>query len=62
MNRKYSARQIEEACRTDIRFMRTLGEENVITVTKREGLSFVSKSVSSIVRKVTTSMEENGIT
>ena len=29
MNRKYSARQIEEACRTDIRFMWILGEERV---------------------------------
>ena len=36
--------------------------DNIITVMKREGLPFVSKSVSSIVRKVTTSMEENGIT
>ena len=29
MNRKYSARQIEEACRTDIRFMWILGGEPV---------------------------------
>ena len=36
--------------------------DNIITVMKREGLPFVSKSVSSIVRKVTTSMKENGVT
>lgn len=35
---------------------------NIVTVMKREGLPFVSKMVSSIVRKVTRSMEENRVT
>ena len=36
--------------------------DNIIKVMKREGLPFVSKSVSSIVRKVRKSMDENNIT
>ena len=34
----------------------------MITVMKREGLPFVSKSVASLIRKIRTSMDENGVT
>ena len=36
--------------------------KNIISVMKEEGLPFVSKSVSSIIRKVRSSMDKNGIT
>lgn len=36
--------------------------DNIITVMKREGLPLVSKMVASLVRKVTSDMERNGIT
>ena len=37
-------------------------KQNIITVMKNEGLPFISKNVSSIVRKVTKDMEKNGVT
>lgn len=41
--------------------VKPLNNDNIITVMKREGLPFVSKSVSAIVRKVTKDMEQKGI-
>ena len=35
---------------------------NIVSVMKQEGLPFISKNVSSIVRKVTKDMEKNGVT
>lgn len=46
----------------DLNEVRPLNNDNIITVMKREGLPFVSKSVSAIVRKMTKSMQENGVT
>lgn len=46
----------------DFNEVRPSNNDNIITVMKREGLPFVSKSVSAIVRKMTKSMAENGIT
>lgn len=41
--------------------VRPLNNDNIITVMKREGLPFISKSVASILRKVRKSMDENNI-
>lgn len=46
----------------DFKEVRPLNNDNIITVMKREGLPFISKNVSSIIRKVRTSMDENNIT
>lgn len=36
--------------------------QNIVTVMKKEGLPFISKQVSSIIRKVTKDMEKNNVT
>ena len=36
--------------------------QNIVSVMKQEGLPFISKSVSSIIRKVTKDLEKNGVT
>lgn len=46
----------------DLHEVKPTNNQNFITVMKSEGLPFVSKSVSSIVRKVTKDMEAHGIT
>ncbi len=46
----------------DFNEVKPLNNDNIISVMKREGLPFVSKSVSAIVRKMTKSMAERGIT
>lgn len=46
----------------DFNEVKPLNRDNVVSVMKREGLPFVSKSVASIVRKVTKSMQKNGVT
>lgn len=42
--------------------VRPLNNDNIITVMKREGLPFISKNVSSIIRKVRKSMDDNNVT
>ena len=50
------------AVKIDFNEVRPSNNDNIITVMKREGLPFVSKSVSAILRKMTKSLEENGVT
>ena len=42
--------------------VRPSNNDNIITVMKREGLPFISKSVASILRKVRKSMDDNNVT
>ena len=46
----------------DFNEVKPLNNDTIITVMRREGLPFVSKSVASLVRKVRNSMEKNGVT
>lgn len=46
----------------DFKEVTPANNQNIITVMKNEGLPFISKSVSSIVRKVTKDMEKNNVT